>query len=324
MNTKKPEKSEKTSQEFSGKTLKSRRFSSGSSAKQIRVIVVILLLSLGGHALTLIQMDNIARYFSSGNNSRYKPKDKVKIRIVQTPKKKAIADGTILETKLKPTKPPKNADFLSHQDHSTDKETRAKDTVRPKNGKIGQKGTKEKTLHPPKSKKPIAAKPKSKKLDKRVLLDPNGTVSITPEAIPGKSEYESLIPTSIDLSEQLKAGYNEYIDKNLPEGDRVDVNTTQFRFMGYFTSMRKSVELVLDYPQEAIRRRIQGNVSIGFEILQDGTVSKIKILESSGYDVLDNAWIEAIKLASPFSPLPENINRTVLPVSYRVKFALGG
>ncbi|MHA0110867.1 energy transducer TonB, partial [Klebsiella pneumoniae] len=51
----------------------------------------------------------------------------------------------------------------------------------------------------------------------------------------------------------------------------------------------------------------------------DGHVTHIRIIKSSGYDILDQAIIQAINLAAPFSPLPDGFgkNRLVVTGSFR-------
>lgn len=43
------------------------------------------------------------------------------------------------------------------------------------------------------------------------------------------------------------------------------------------------------YPYEAVKNKIEGNVRIKFLVGEDGTVSKSKVLATSGYGVLDSA-----------------------------------
>lgn len=311
------------------------------------LIFWIILFSFGFHALTLIKLDRIAGYFShSPNMVAGKKYEKLNLKFQPKPKKKIAkkeekpkdeSARTIIETELEKTEAPKNAKFLGVNDHKAKKQTRAKETgKRSENNKslgnagkddgnavVRKKVGKENIL----SQK--ASKASDKKSKKKILTDANGVVSVDASKSQKKgsgkekSAYELLIPTSQDLTRQVKKGYNEYIDESLPEGDVVDVDTTNYRFVGYFTSMKKSVELVLDYPIDAVRRGIQGKVDLGFIISKDGTVNKIQVIKSSGYEILDNAWVEAIKLASPFSPLPKNMKKEILPVRYSVKFALG-
>lgn len=314
------------------------------SYNPLKVVLAFVVLSFAFHTVSLVKLESILRFVGTTGVERTKKKEPIRIRIVPKPKPKVAKKdpakakaeekiaGTVIDTKLSKTKAPKKAKYLGHQDHIAEKQTKARATAKPKGAKIGNGGKKKKFRS--QQKKVAKAKPAGNKAKKTTKKAPGTKISFTKGKMavkqPGKlsrkgapSAYQRLLPSAQDMAQNLEEGYHEYLDENLPVGERVDVNTSNYRFAGYFTVMKKSVELVLDYPQEAVRRRIQGKVNIGFEILKDGRIDKVRILESSGYDILDNAWIEAIKLAAPFSPLPKDISRKTLPVSFGVRFALG-
>lgn len=57
-------------------------------------------------------------------------------------------------------------------------------------------------------------------------------------------------------------GYLENIDADVAEGDRIDMNTSSFKFISYFTGLRKQIELVWVYPLDAAQRGLQGVVQL--------------------------------------------------------------
>ena len=59
-----------------------------------------------------------------------------------------------------------------------------------------------------------------------------------------------------------------------------------------------------NYPQEARRKKLYGDLRLAVTLLPDGTVENVEILLSSGQRVLDQAAIRIVRMASPFSPLP--------------------
>ena len=80
--------------------------------------------------------------------------------------------------------------------------------------------------------------------------------------------YEDLLAHSdnfLDYQESL--GYQDYIDDQMETGDAIDINTREYRYIGYFTTMRKAIELVWSYPLDATRR-IHGKVGLSFRILK--------------------------------------------------------
>ena len=139
-----------------------------------------------------------------------------------------------------------------------------------------------------------------------------------------QNNYTNLLPTGNDLNSQVKEGYQDYIDDQIEEGDKVDINTSDYRYISYFTGMRKAIELVWNYPVSAARRGHQGVVGIQFVIYKNGKVKGLKLVSSSGYRALDNAILEAIRLSSPFSPLPDGFKKSKMVVTGNFRYVLNG
>lgn len=65
----------------------------------------------------------------------------------------------------------------------------------------------------------------------------------------------------------------------------------------------------LNYPSEAVQKKLYGTLSLYVSIAPDGSLVETRVLESSGHEVLDNAAVNIVKLAAPFSPFPASIAR---------------
>ncbi|MBP9707646.1 MAG: energy transducer TonB [Oligoflexales bacterium] len=268
-----------------------------------------------------------------------------KITIKMLPKNKKAAPpkepdirNQIVEAPLEKTLPPKESAFLGQEDHSTKDQTKVIPKPAPKAADAGQAGTVQKPLETPFSQSPVPKEMAQKSQEKSERIEQklspskdtnevkpiNPRVSITadkgieidnPIKKNERNNYEKMLSKSYDqMNNEVVAGYQDYIDEDIKIGDRIDINTTEFRYMGYFTGMRKSIELVWNYPIEAVQRGLQGKVGLEFIIRQDGTATKIRVVKSSGYKVLDKAIVEAIELASPFSPLPSGFGKEQLVV----------
>ncbi|GLZ85160.1 transporter TonB [Metapseudomonas resinovorans] len=72
----------------------------------------------------------------------------------------------------------------------------------------------------------------------------------------------------------------------------------------YKEEWRKKIERVgnLNYPEEARRQRIYGNLRLLVSINRDGTLYEVQVLESSGQQVLDQGAMRIVRLAAPFAP----------------------
>ncbi|WP_375740941.1 energy transducer TonB [Pseudomonas boanensis] len=72
----------------------------------------------------------------------------------------------------------------------------------------------------------------------------------------------------------------------------------------YKEEWRKKIERIgnLNYPEEARRQRIYGNLRLLVSINRDGTLYEVQVLESSGFPVLDQGAMRIVRLAAPYAP----------------------
>ncbi len=81
----------------------------------------------------------------------------------------------------------------------------------------------------------------------------------------------------------------------------------------YLYDWRNKVEIVgnLYYPEKARREQIFGSLQLMVALLPSGKIFEIKVLNTSGYKVLDDAAIETVKRAAPFDPFPPELSAEV-------------
>lgn len=89
------------------------------------------------------------------------------------------------------------------------------------------------------------------------------------------------------------------------------ISTKYDRDAVYVDAFRSRVEEVgnRNYPAEAKRRNLYGNVRLLVAILPSGRVKEVVVLKSSGHRVLDEAARQSVRLAEPFMPFPASIRR---------------
>jgi protein TonB len=63
----------------------------------------------------------------------------------------------------------------------------------------------------------------------------------------------------------------------------------------------------LNYPEEAKRRELTGDLIMDVALKPDGSIDSVTIKRSSGHAVLDDAAKRIVRLASPFAPFPDDI-----------------
>lgn len=298
---------------------------------RVTLIFAAVVISLLAHLISVVKLDGRGTRMGKFAQPTQKP---IKIKIVETkkpelkPEKSANDDKMpkILEMPQLETEAPDKADYVGTVDHKAKQEMRISDKVKRDRAKDpGQKGRPD-TPRDAVVQADRLEQPKQQKSPKESNIQIRSkTGSLTMDAFRPKprNDYEALLPTSVaDLPGQLTAGFQDYVDDKVQEGDRIDINTTNYRFIGYFTNMRKAIELVWNYPSEASQRGMQGEVGLEFAINKDGKATQIRVIKSSGYPILDRAIVEAIKLASPFSPLPDGFQKNKLVVTGSFRYIL--
>jgi hypothetical protein len=149
-----------------------------------------------------------------------------------------------------------------------------------------------------------------------------------------EQKYASLLPGHVDV---VNEGYNDYLpDKNIPVGPVLDVNTTDYRFIAYFTAVRKLVELAYydigptlrDTPhvrgqmEEVGKVRFQGVSVVQLKVMRSGVLVESKLTRSSGDKDIDEFWVRILNLAAPYPPLPRSYPDEELVFTYSLYYDL--
>ncbi len=90
----------------------------------------------------------------------------------------------------------------------------------------------------------------------------------------------------------------------------------------YKLTLSKLIDASKQYPRRAQRRNMEGKATVSFIIMRDGSVKEIRLVQSTGYKVLDNAVLEAIQSVSGKLPLPAEINRQQWKFKIPLSFSL--
>ncbi len=93
----------------------------------------------------------------------------------------------------------------------------------------------------------------------------------------------------------------------------ISANTREYEFAAYMQAWVAKVERIgnINYPEEVRRLKLVGDLVMTVGINLDGSVESIDIRRSSGLPQLDQAATRIVRLAGPYSPLPEHINASV-------------
>jgi protein TonB len=83
------------------------------------------------------------------------------------------------------------------------------------------------------------------------------------------------------------------------------LNAPEIQYISYFASIKRKIELVWQYPQEAAAAGLQGDLIVDFVIGRSGNLESVELLQGSGHKVLDDEALGSIRKAAPYNPIPE-------------------
>lgn len=81
----------------------------------------------------------------------------------------------------------------------------------------------------------------------------------------------------------------------------------------YLHHWREKIESIgnQNYPAQAKQQNLYGSLRLVVSLLPNGDVHQVRILQSSGHAVLDQAAIRIVHLAAPFEPFPQKMQKNV-------------
>jgi periplasmic protein TonB len=94
----------------------------------------------------------------------------------------------------------------------------------------------------------------------------------------------------------------------------IRLDTREPKYISYFDSIKRAIEIEWQYPEPALRQGLQGKLLLEFTVLGNGTLERARLLRSSGFPVLDEEAIRAVRAASPFHPIPPWIGKARLDI----------
>ena len=124
---------------------------------------------------------------------------------------------------------------------------------------------------------------------------------------PSASELRSNSLKMAALSSEVKRKLESKAKR--PKRTFISASTREYKYAAYMEAWRAKVERVgnLNYPEEARRRKLAGQLVLDVALNPDGKINQITIRRSSGHKVLDDAAIRIVELAAPYAPFPDAI-----------------
>ena len=110
--------------------------------------------------------------------------------------------------------------------------------------------------------------------------------------------------------------------RRVKKEETVDLGSIDIKYTSYLKRIKKKIEGLWIYPQAAFEREEEGIAVVKFSIGEGGDITSSQILESSGYNHLDQGALDVVRSAAPYDPLPREFNISHLNVVARFQYKL--
>lgn len=150
-----------------------------------------------------------------------------------------------------------------------------------------------------------------------------------------RSDPTQVLPTGRDLMSQsaemarlsAELAMKTELYAKRPKKKMITASTREYEYAAYMRAWVDKVERVgnLNYPEQARRQGLSGDLVLTVSISRDGTVKGVLVNSGSGRKVLDEAAVKVVNLASPFAPLPKTSEDVdILEITRTWSFRNGG
>jgi len=87
----------------------------------------------------------------------------------------------------------------------------------------------------------------------------------------------------------------------------VNLDSREPRFLTYLSRVKRRIERTWTYPHDALALGLGGDLVLVFTLNKSGTLTDLDLLRSSGFPILDEEAVRAVKAAAPFDPFPAEL-----------------
>jgi protein TonB len=106
------------------------------------------------------------------------------------------------------------------------------------------------------------------------------------------------------------------------EQDTISLDTKDERYVSYARRIKNCILRSWRYPEAAKEDLIEGKLLVLFTLSNDGRMVRAGIAKTSGFGILDEEAIRAIRAASPFPPFPSHLSLKRLHVKAAFDYRL--
>ena len=118
------------------------------------------------------------------------------------------------------------------------------------------------------------------------------------------------------LNQEKYAPQNPQVEEKEELGDDepISLDTKEAKYVSYFSRIKQQIQRVWVYPSQGIKRTLSGELTLKFEISKDGNLLSLRLINSSGSNILDANAVKAVRGAAPYYPFPITITKKKLSI----------
>jgi len=102
--------------------------------------------------------------------------------------------------------------------------------------------------------------------------------------------------------------------EELNDDEPISLDTREAKYASYFSRIKQQIQRVWVYPSQGTKRTLSGELTLKFEISKDGNLLSLRLINSSGSNILDANAVKAVRGAAPYYPFPITINKKKLSI----------
>lgn len=111
------------------------------------------------------------------------------------------------------------------------------------------------------------------------------------------------------------------------EGEPIPLDSTDPRYSDYLEQVRRRIKEKWGYPcekneQTRVCEYRSTQLIIEFGIAKSGELAFVTLMRTSGHPIYDDYALNAVKLASPFPPIPDSFSKKGVPISAGFHYVL--
>ena len=119
-----------------------------------------------------------------------------------------------------------------------------------------------------------------------------------------------------ELNQEKYAPKNPQVEEKeeLDDDEPISLDTKEAKYVSYFSRIKQQIQRVWVYPSQGIKRTLSGELTLKFEISKDGNLLSLRLINSSGSNILDANAVKAVRGAAPYYPFPITITKKRLSI----------